>query len=158
MEYHFKGKALYTDRVNLNTIFIEQSVFKSSENETLVYEYARLGTGYTFKYNYRYTLSHIFNAKKVQSIKNKEGLGFYTIELKDNSYIYALVKTGTKRSLTMLYGFSEDNFNALLNGAELSKQESTLKSTKELIKSQWNINQVIMGTLLEKKRRRRLLL
>ncbi len=157
LKYNLKGTTLYTDKVNLNTIRIERQVFQSSDNETLVYEYATLNTKYSFKYDYSYTLSHVFNAKKVRSIKNKEGLGFYRIHLKDNSYVYALLKTGTKRSLTMVYGFCEKNFNALLNNTPLSKQESRLQNAQEHIKSQWNMNMIIMATLLEKKGGRRFL-
>jgi len=151
---YLKGKTLFTDQANYGTIFIDQKVFQSSHNEILVYEHATLDTGYNFKYNYSYTLSHIFNAKKVKSIKNREGLGFYRIHLKNDAYIYALVKTGTKRSLTMVYGFCEENFNALLHDAPLRNQNINFKSAHDHITSQWNMQLIITGTLLEKKGRK----
>lgn len=144
-------KTLYRDKVNLNTIYLEQKVLQSSNNEILVYEYARLDIGYSFKYSYSYTLSHIFNAKKVEIIKDKEGVGFYHIQLKNDSNIYALIKTGTKRSLTMVYGFSEENFYALINKKILTNKEMRMTNTKEAIKSQWSPNLILMGVLLERR-------
>lgn len=146
----FQGKTLYTTQENLSNINIDIKVFSSSLNETLVYEYARLGTAYKFKYNYKYILAHVFDAKKVKKVRDQDGLGFYTIKLKDGSLVYALIKTGTKKSLTMLYGLSKENFNALINKQTLKKQKFLDKRPQDNIKSSWNMKLIIMGILLEK--------
>ena len=103
---NLSGKTIYSSQQNLGRISIRQHIFEDKYNERVVYEYARVETGYKLKYNYQYTLSHIFDAKKVRLIKDEKGLGFFRIELKDGHTLNAIVKTGTKRSLTMLYGFS----------------------------------------------------
>lgn len=119
-------------------------------NERVVYEHARLAIGYKFKYNYQYILRHVFNAQDVELIKNENGLGFFSIMLKDNTRLNAIVMTGSKKSLTMLYGFSEDNFKALMNESILQKMEMKKSEAKKQIRSQWNIKMIITGILLEK--------
>ena len=78
----FSGKTIHSAQQNLSQVSVRQYLFKEKHNENLVYEYARLQTGYTFKYNYQYALRHIFDAKQVQLIKDENGIGFFTIELK----------------------------------------------------------------------------
>jgi len=146
----FKGKTLYTDQINLAQISVQQKVFHAEQNKMLVYEYARLGTGYKFKYDYPYILGHIFDAKSVEMLKNSNGLGFFTLSLKDGSPVYALVKTGTKKSLTMLYGFDEDEFKALMNNKRLIQQDLLVSTAKDHIKSHWDMKLLITGVLLEK--------
>lgn len=145
----FSGKTIHSAQQNLGKISVRQYLFRDTYNETLVYEYARLQMGYTFKYNYQYVLGHVFDAEQVQQIKNENGLGFFTIELKDGHSLNAIIKTGTKRSLTMLYGFSTENFKALMDESALTIQ--TLKEVKEeeAVKSQWSAKLIIFGTLLE---------
>jgi hypothetical protein len=143
------GKTVYSTQRNLGRISVHQYVFEDTHNENLVYEYARLQTGYTFKYNYQYILDHIFDAKQVQLIKEKDGLGFFSIRLKDGHTINAVVKTGTKRSLTMLYGFSEANFKALYSETALTRQQPKKAIAEEEIKSRWDMKLILTGVLLE---------
>jgi len=119
-------------------------------NERLVYEHARLATGYKFKYNYRYILRHIFDARDVSLIKDENGLGFFTIIQKDKKKLNTIAMTGTKKSLTMLYGFSNHNFKALMNGNTLQRQKPQEIESKKMIRSQWNMKLIITGVLLEK--------
>ncbi len=143
------GRTIYSAQKNLGQISIRQHLFKDQNNETLVYEYARLQTGYRFKYNYQYVLDNIFDAKQVQRIKDENGLGFFTIELKNGHRLNAVVKTGTKKSLTMLYGFSEENFTALIANKTLKRQESKDVKAEDKIKSRWDMKLILFGTLLE---------
>lgn len=143
------GKTIYNSQQNLGRISIWQYLFKDQNNEILVYEYARIQTGYKFKYNYQYILTHVFDAKEVQLIKDENGLGFFTIELKEGRRLNAVVKTGTKKSLTMLYGFSEENFKALVSASALKIQKPKETKTEEAIKSEWNMKLILFGTLLE---------
>ena len=157
-EQTFDGKTHFSKDINLAKIFISQHIFEDTYNELLVYEYARLDVNYTFKFSYRYTLEQLFEAKKVKLEKNKEGLDFYIITLKDNSKLYALVKTNTKSSLHMIYGFSEENFMALLKGHKLSPQATLSSRPEESIKSKWSQKLLITGALLNRKKARPLLL
>jgi len=146
--YTFTGKTLEKKQKNLSKISIEQNIFENEYNELLVYEYARLSTGHKFKYSYAYILNHIFNAKTVIMKKDEKGLGFFIITLRSNEKVYTLVKTGTKKSLTMVYGLSEENFFALINQKKLRVQKNIQRN--RLIKSAWNETLVITGVLLEK--------
>jgi len=146
---HLSGKTLYSTQQNLGRISIQQHLFEDQYNERVVYEYARLQTGYTFKYNYQYILNHVFDAKQVKLIKDKNGLGFFTITLKNGHALNAAVKTGTKKSLTILYGFSEENFQAMISGKELTRQKPKENKAEEAIKSQWNQKLILFGVLLE---------
>ena len=150
LEQKIKGKTLQSSQINLSQISVQQRVFQSDSHETLVYEYARLETAYKFKYNYVYILTRVFDAKKVEVVQNKDGLGFFIIRLKDDSLIYTLAKTGTKKSLTMVYGFSEESFKALVNNTKLVKQDLSLQREEDGIRSVWNMKLIIMGDLLEK--------
>ena len=144
----FAGKTLEKRQKSLSQISVEQNIFKDEYNQRLVYEYARLSTGYKFKSSYVSILDHIFNAKKVKLKKDEKGLGFFIISLRNDEKVYVLVKTGTKKSLTMIYGLSEENFSALLNQKHLSIQE--LVKEENPIKSAWNEKLIITGVLLEK--------
>lgn len=150
----FQAETLYSTHKNLSDINIDINVFSTPLNETLVYEHARLNTAYRFKYNYRYILTHVFDAKKVESLHDEDGLGFYTIQLKDGTPVYAIVKTGTKKSLTMLYGFSKENFTALMNKQTLKRQKASDIKAQDHIRSSWNMRLIIMSILLEQERRR----
>lgn len=146
----FEGNTLDSFQQNLSQISVRQHVFLDEMNERLVYEHARLATGYKFKYNYQYILRHIFDARDVELIKDKNGLGFFTITKKDKSKFNAIVMTGTKKSLTMIYGFSEHNFKALMGGNPLQRIKLQEVETKEMIRSHWNMKLIITGVLLEK--------
>jgi hypothetical protein len=146
---NLSGKTIYSSQQNLGRISIRKHIFEDKYNERIVYEYARLQTGYTFKYNYQYILRHVFDAKQVQLIKDDNGLGFFTVKLKDGHTLNTIVKTGTKKSLTMLYGFSEENFKALIAERALTIQKRKETKAAEAIKSQWNVKLIIYGTLLE---------
>lgn len=143
------GNTVYRSQQNLGKISIRQYLFKEKHNENLIYEYARIQTGYKLKYNYQYILRHVFDAKEVQLIKDENGLGFFTIELKEGDILNAIVKTGTKRSLTMLYGFSEENFKALISASTLKMQKPKETEAEEAIKSRWNMKLILFSTLLE---------
>ncbi len=143
------GKTIYSSQQNLGRISVQQHLFVDSHNESVVYEYARLQTGYKFKYNYQYILGHIFDAKQVQLIKDENGFGFFSLTLKDDHILNAIVKTGTKRSLAMLYGFSEENFQALMGAKVLHTQKPKDIQPEEEIKSRWDIKLIITGVLLE---------
>lgn len=146
---NLSGKTIYSSQQNLGRISIRKHIFEDKYNERIVYEYARLQTGYTFKYNYQYILRHVFDAKQVQLVEDKNGLGFFSIKLKDGHTLNTIVKTDTKRSLTMLYGFSEENFKALISERALVMQKPKATKTEEDIKSRWNVKLIIYGTLLE---------
>jgi hypothetical protein len=143
------GKTLYSTQKNLGRISIQQHLFEDKHNERVVYEYARIQTGYKFKFNYQYILGHVFDAKQVQLIKDENGLGFFSIKLKDGRTLNTIVKTNTKRSLTMLYGFSEENFQAMISGNKLTMQTSKDTKPEEEIKSRWNQKLILYGVLLE---------
>lgn len=145
----FNGNTLDSFQQNLSQVSIRKHVFQDEMNEKLVYEYARLASGYKFKYNYRYILRHVFDARNVEVIKDENGLGFFTITQKDNNKFNAIVMTGTKKSLTMLYGFSEDNFKALMDGNALQRQKQKEVKSTELIRSRWNMKLIITGVLLQ---------
>jgi len=146
---NLSGKTIYSAQKNLGRISIRQHLFEDEHNERVIYEYARLQTGYKFKFNYQYILGHVFDAKQVKLINNENGLGFFTIMLKDGHTLNAIVKTGTKRSLTMLYGFSEDNFQAMSSGKVLTRQKPKEGKAEEAIKSRWNQKLILTGVLLE---------
>jgi hypothetical protein len=95
-------------------------------------------------------LRHIFDAQDVTLIKDKNGLGFFTITKKDKKRFNAIVMTGTKKSLTILYGFSDHNFKALMDEKTLERINLKEVKSKEMIGSQWNIKLIITGVLLEK--------
>jgi len=148
--YTFHGETLYKSQQNLSQISIRQYLFTDAQNENLVYEYARLNMGYKFKYTYSYILRNVFDAKHVKAVTNKDGLGFFVITLSDKSSINLIAKTGTKKSLSMLYGFSDKNFKAMIENKELTKQKKISPDPKEAIQSQWNIKLILTGVLLEK--------
>jgi len=149
-DYDLKGETLYTTQTNLSQVWIDYHVFHTSDNENLVYEYARLNTAYKFKYNYPYILRQIFDAQDVKTTKDKDGLGFFTITLKDKTILYALAKTSTKKSLSLLYGFSQQNFEALMHNQPLMQMQTLQEAPKDAIKTQWNPKLIITGVLLEK--------
>ena len=146
---NLSGKTVYSSQQNLGRISIRQHIFEEQHNERVVYEYARLETGYKFKYNYQYILGHVFDAKQVQLIKEENGLGFFIVRLKDGHTLNAIVKTSTKRSLTMLYGFSEENYQAMISERALTTQKPKDAKAEEAIKSRWNMKLIITGVLLE---------
>jgi len=149
ISHSFFGKTLDKKQVNLSQINIEQKVFQNDYNEILVYEQARVNTGYKFKSTYHYIFGHIFNANKVTKVQEKNGLGFYIIRLKNNQKIYLLAKIGSKKSLTLLYGLSEVNFYALANNHPLVKQHTLQKEQDNTIQTLWSAKLIVTGVLLQ---------
>ncbi len=150
----FTGNTLYSSQQNLSKISITQHVFLDEMNELVVYEHARLATGYKFKNTYQYILRHIFDARDVELIKEENGIGFFVITQKGKKRLNAIVITGSKKSLAMLYGFSDENFKALADGSTLQRLKLKEEKTKEQIRSQWNMKLIIFGILLEKEAKR----
>ncbi len=151
--YIFQGKTIHIAQQNLSDISIKQYLFTDTFNENLVYEYARIKTGYRFKYTYRYILQQVFDARDVEQVRDEDGLGFFRITLKDKSKLNLIAVTGTKKSLTILYGFSDENFQAIIDNKVLNKQEPTVE-TDQIIKSRWNVKLIITGVLLEQEKAR----
>jgi len=138
----------FQDYKKLSTITIKQEVFKDEYHQLLVYEQARVLSLYQFRSNFSTIFSRIFDAKKVKEIRNTKGLGFYIVDLKNNQKVYLLAKTNSKKTLSFLYGFSELNFQNLLNQKPLQKQVNP--SLTEPIQTQWNETLLITAQLLER--------
>ena len=150
--HSISGNTLDTKHINLSQIFIEQRIFKSEYNEILLYEDARVNTGYKFKFTYQYILSHIFDTSKVTKVHEQKGLGFYILDLKSKKKVYLIAKVSSKKSLTFVYGFHKKNFNALLSQQSLVQQESVKPKSLEQIQTLWSPKLIIMGTLLQSDR------
>ena len=149
LDRSIEGTTLHISQKNLTKIAIVQRLFLSHTGEELVYETAKVDTRYKFRYTYSYILRTIFEAKSISLENSSEGIGFFTIMTKDNKLIYAVVKLGSKKSLGMVYGFSQENF-------ELMMHKKTLKhtSTKTQIESKWNEKMILTGSILIQERER----
>jgi len=147
----FNGSTLYSNKENFGQLFISQYVFLNEYKELLVFEKIDLDTHYKFKFSYTYTLENIFKAKSVERKKSEAGLEFFIIKMYDGTSIYCLLKTGTRQSLTMIYGFSKENFKALMQDTSLTEQYIHSTKPKDAIKTLWSHQLIISGVLLERK-------
>lgn len=150
-----KAKTLKSDFINLGRISINQKVLKLDTEDVVVYEDVFIGSDYQIKHSYDRALRLIFDALDVERIATISALGFYSIVLRDKTDLFVVVKTATKKRISMVYGRNRCLFETTIN--ELDKQQfvqqkecQNIKTDPEnAIQSKWQVKLVILDGLLE---------
>jgi len=155
------AKLLYKSRVNLSNINIYQFVYETQSGLVLTYEDVQVSSGYLFTKGMKVVVHNVFIDHSYDLMYTKGNTYFFKlISKKDQTVIYMLIEKKSNRSLQIVYGFTPDLFEELI---EASKNDKTLnntilikKSTKPLqdtslyIKSEWNYKNIILDNLISK--------
>ena len=155
------AKLLYKSRVNLSNINIYQFVYETQSGLVLTYEDVQVSSGYLFTKGMKVVVHNVFIDYSYDLMYTKGNTYFFKlISKKDQTVIYMLIEKKSNRSLQIVYGFTPDLFEELI---EASKNNKTLnntilikKSTKPLqdtnfyIKSEWNYKNIILDNLISK--------
>lgn len=145
-------KEVKKDRVALDGVWVERTQYETREGDQIVYEAARTQAPYAFQYEVERSLRIIFEAKSVTRLKRIGNLGFYYIQLRDGSGLFAIAQNLNKKGIDMLYGLSRAQMTqavADLGEKAVIEQEAQPLPEHEAIISRWNPKMTILDGLLE---------
>ena len=150
--------ALKHQRINMSLLYIDQDILAVDEDHCVVFEDITTRSGYKFNYSYRRSIDLIFNAYSVDVIKSYGDLTLYKVRLRgeEKEIINLLALTASKRSLKLLYGFSDKALQKLQKKLEENSTQveytliSKSEDTKRCIKTQWSPKLMIMDNLVSK--------
>jgi len=149
---------IQSKHLNMSSLYLDQYILSVEKDECIVYEDIQTAVGYRFNYAYRRSIDLIFNAYSVETLKRYGNLTLYRVRLRDEnrSVINLLALTSSKKSLKLVYGFSDKGMQQLQHDLE---QNSTvvkyeLKGTSKFhdvcIKTQWVPKLLILDNLVGK--------
>ena len=145
-------------RINMSALYLDQYILSVEKDECIVYEDIRTATGYHFNYAYKRSIDLIFNAYSVEVLKTYGNLTLYRITLRDagKSVINLLALTSSKKSLKLIYGFSDAGAQHLQESLEQNSTvvkyelKNTSKPHDRCIKTQWVPKLLILDNLVSK--------
>ena len=152
-------KPLEHQRINMSTLYIDQDILSVDDSDRcIVFEDIRTANSYRFNYAYKRSIDLIFNARRVDVIKRYGNLTLYKMVLKgeQKEVINLLALTASKKSLKLLYGFSDEGLQKLQEKLEANSHsvEYTLTSkstdTQGCYKTQWQPKLMILDGLVSK--------
>jgi len=145
-------------RINMSSLYIDQYILSTLKDECIVYEDIRVATGYRFNYAYKRSIDLIFNAYSVETVNTYGNLTLYRVTLRDKerSVVNLLALTSSKKSLKLVYGFS--NIGAKHLQASLEQNSTVVKYVlkhivephETCIKTQWVPKLLILDNLVSK--------
>lgn len=106
--------------INMNPVLIDQHIISVDEQRCIVYEEIRTVPGYRFNYAYKRSIDLIFDAYSVEERKRYGNLTLYRVTLRDEkkTVLNLLALTASKKSLKLIYGFSDDALATLEKNLE----------------------------------------
>ncbi len=106
--------------INMNPVLIDQHIISVDESSCIVYEEIRTVPGYRFNYGYKRSIDLIFDAYSVEERKRYGNLTLYRVTLRDEkkTVLNLLALTASKKSLKLIYGFSDDALATLEKNLE----------------------------------------
>jgi len=145
-------------RINLGPIYVDQHIIATDDTRCIVYEDIRTASGYRFNYGYKHSIDLIFNAARVDERKGYGNLTLYRLTLRDqnSSTLNLLALTASKKSLKLLYGFDDREFETLQESLDQNSLavefdlSATVQRRDHCIKSNWKAKILIMDNLVGK--------
>jgi len=150
--------SVQSKRINMSSLYVDQYVLSVEKDECIVYEDIRTAAGYRFNYAYKRSIDLIFNAYNVEVLKRYGNLTLYRVTLRDEvkSIVNLLALTSSKKSLKLIYGFSDTGTQHIQDSLEQNSTvvkyelKSVLKPHERCIKTQWVPKLLIMDNLVSK--------
>ena len=155
------AKLLYKSRVNLSNINIYQFVYQTQSGLVLTYEDIQVSSGYLFTKGMKVIVHNVFTDYSYDLVYTKGNTYFFKlISKKDQTLMYLLLEKKSNRSLQMIYGFTTEVFNELIqatkekrvsdNTMHINKPIKLLQDKSAYIRSQWNYKNIILDNLISK--------
>ena len=151
------GKTLKKNQLVFSTIIIDQNVLQFKDKSLLVYESTTVDLNYMYKYATQTSVEMIFDAKKINTIYRRNNLYFFQMILKNGKILNAMVQQSNDQTLSMVYGFSVEQFRKILGQVEGSekmfikletKNIEIFKDPKSAVKSKWNMKLINIDSLI----------
>ena len=150
--------AVKSKRINMSSLYIDQSILSVEKDECIVYEDIRTVAAYRFNYTYKRSIDLIFDAYSVETLKSYGNLTLYRVTLRDEvkSVVNLLALTSSKKSLKLIYGFSDAGAQQIQESLEQNSTvvkyelKSVLKPHDGCIKTQWVPKLLILDNLVSK--------
>ena len=152
------SKVIVSKQINLRPLYIDQHILSVDEDECIVYEDIQTAAGYRFSYAYKRSIDLIFNAYRVDALKTYGNLTLYRVVLRDDdkSVLNLLALTASKKSLKLVYGFSDVGAQHIQDALEHNSTvvkyvlTSTAQPHEGCIKTQWTPKLFILDNLVGK--------
>ena len=145
-------------RITMSSLHLDQYILSADDDACIVYEDIKTSTGYRFNYGYKRSIDLIFNAYSVETVKRYGNLTLYRVILRDEakSAVNLLALTASKKSLKLIYGFSDEGLQQLQGKLDQNSTtvkyelKSTIKAHDRCIKTQWVPKLLILDNLVGK--------
>lgn len=153
-----KSALLESRKINLGSLYVDQNIIAADDTRCIVYEEIRTAAGYRFNYGYKRSIDLIFNAYRVEEGKRYGNLGLYRVTLRDEnkSVVNLLALRASKKSLKLVYGFSDKEFRALGESLDqnsrvfMDELSASTERRDNCIQSSWQPKLLIMDSLVGK--------
>ncbi len=140
--------------LNYKDLFIEQYRVQNEEGKVLFYENAYTSLNYEFNHGSLFTVMYIFNdSREYEKVYESNNLIFVQLLLENKKYINVLIKSSDTQVLSYVYGFSNEEFLALVNKLNTDKTKkielkyNAISSFSKPL-TNWNANLVFFTPLI----------
>ncbi len=152
-----EGKTLKKNQLVFSTVVIDQNVLQFKDKSLLVYESTDVDLMYMYKNATQTSVEMIFDAAKINTIYRRNNLYFFQMILKNGKVLNAMVQQSNDQTLSMVYGFSVEQFKKILGQIEGSetmfsklKTENieTFNDPKNAVRSKWDMKMINIDSLI----------
>jgi len=154
------GDVIYKNQINLLQLYVNQKVLQMKNGKILTYEEVQTAAQYKFSFGIKRIVGIIFPEYTYDYLDQKGNIHFFILTNKiTKQKVYMLLENINKKSLKLVYGFTEVIFNRLKellidnkSIVENDKVNNTdLKVNKSsYVLSSWNPNIIILDNIVSK--------
>jgi hypothetical protein len=127
------AKPIMTDRVLLDRVSVERTLYKTRDEAHWVYVSASVKPQFFFQNDVKDSLRIVFNARKVRKIEREDNLGFYALVFKEGGTLFVLAENRNKRGIRMIYGLDRRQMSRLLVDMGFSSEAASVDAMSEII-------------------------
>ncbi len=143
--------------LNFSDLYVHQYIMQSSEGNILFGEYGETDLSFQFAKSELSTLMYVFdNSRQYEMVYKRNNLQLVQIQLKDKTYVNALIHANNPQDYHFVYGFSNEEFSKIALAVKVKDTEITALKFEAVIfyddaKSQtnWNDQLVYFTPLIE---------
>jgi len=127
-----EGKVLKKETLAFKTVLVKQNVLQFEDNSTLVFESADTDMLFMYQFATQVSIEKIFDATALNTLYRRNNLYFFQALLQKGKWLNILVQQSGDQTLSMIYGFTAQQFAKLIQQVAGAEQLHTTVQTKNL--------------------------
>ena len=143
--------------LNFSDMFVNQYKFIGTDGNTLFGEYAETDLMFQFSKSELSTLMYVFDESgQYELVYRRNNLQLVQIQLKDKSYVNAMIQANNPQDYYFVYGFSNETFMRIANTVKVKdtvvtppKFEAITFTQDSAAQTNWNDTLVYFTPLIE---------